>query len=334
MGRELEFLYVSSRIKALETKLLGKNAIDRLLEASGPEEALRALNDTDYGSDLADMENMYDFEKVLTKSLKRTFGTIQDSTKDVRFLRFFTLKNDYHNLKVVIKSEILGVEGKQYFSDLGEVNPQELQKLVSEDATALVPENLRKAYKIASEVYESTSDPQQVDLILDQMLYKELAELVENTGEEFLKEYFSSMVDLTNIKTLVRLIHMKADAKILERSLLSGGTLSKDFFMKLFNESIQGILEAFAWSPYQKVVEEGLSDWADTGSPAVYEKLADNYLLRLAKRGLYKPYGPEVVFGYLAARENEIKLLRIILVGKINGISSEMIKERLRDVYV
>ena len=34
------------------------------------------------------------------------------------------------------------------------------------------------------------------------------------------------------------------------------------------------------------------------------------------------------------AKENEIKLIRIIMVGKINGIEAGVIRERLRDNYV
>ncbi|HHW03928.1 MAG TPA: V-type ATP synthase subunit C [Thermoanaerobacterales bacterium] len=334
MGREMEFLYVSSRIKALETRLLGKSAIDRILEADGPEEALKVLSDTDYGADIAEMENIYDFEKVLEKSLKRTFKTIADSMKDYRFIRFFTLKNDYHNLKIIIKNKILGFEGKDYFSSLGEVQIEELQKLVSEDVTAAVPENMKVAYKRAVEIYEDTRDPQQIDLLVDRMLFEELARLVDDTGEEFLREYFTSWVDLTNIRTVIRLMHIKAETRVLERSLLPGGSIKKDVFVKLYGEPMQGVIDALAASPYHRVVEEGVSAWASNGSPAVFEKLSDDYLLKLARRGLYKPYGPETVVGYLAARENEVKLLRMILVGKINGISSEMIKERLRDVYV
>ncbi|MDI3481486.1 MAG: V/A-type H+/Na+-transporting ATPase subunit [Tepidanaerobacteraceae bacterium] len=334
MGRELEFLYVSSRIKALETALLGKSTIDRLLEAQGPEEALKVLSDTDYGADMAEMENVYDFEKVLEKSLKRTFKTISDSIKDSRFVRFFTLKNDYHNLKVIIKNKILGLEGQEYFSNLGEVPTDELKKLVLEDVTASVPESIKRAYQQAIQVYEETQDPQQIDFILDYMLFEELAELVEGTKENFFKEYFTAMVDLINIRTTLRLMQMKADFRILEKSFLPGGSIKKEILLKLSNEPVQNMIDAFASSPYGGVVEAGISSWINNGSPAVYEKLADDYLLNLARRGLYKPYGPETVVGYLAARENETKILRIILVGKINGISSEMIKERLRDVYV
>jgi len=45
-------------------------------------------------------------------------------------------------------------------------------------------------------------------------------------------------------------------------------------------------------------------------------------------------YGAEAIFSLLFAKELEIKNLRLILVGKVNGLSADFIKERLREVYV
>ena len=51
---------------------------------------------------------------------------------------------------------------------------------------------------------------------------------------------------------------------------------------------------------------------------------------------MYKrqPYGPEIIFAYVHAKEIEIKNLRIALVGRANGLSPDFIKERLRETYV
>jgi len=45
-------------------------------------------------------------------------------------------------------------------------------------------------------------------------------------------------------------------------------------------------------------------------------------------------FGPEPLFSYLVAKEMEIKILRIIMVSKMNNISPDAIRERLRDLYV
>ena len=40
------------------------------------------------------------------------------------------------------------------------------------------------------------------------------------------------------------------------------------------------------------------------------------------------------LLGYLIARENEIKTVRIILTGKQNGFSDDAVRERIREMYV
>lgn len=54
----------------------------------------------------------------------------------------------------------------------------------------------------------------------------------------------------------------------------------------------------------------------------------------MLRRGYISLLVLETVVGYLGAKENELKILRVLIVGKINGISQDMIRERLRDVYV
>lgn len=334
MAKDLDFLYASARIKVLETKLLGRTAIERILDADGPEETLKLLGDTDYGNDIAEMENIYDFEKVLVNSMARTIRTLKESFEEHEIIRFFTVKNDYHNLKVIVKGSILGIEVKEYFSPLGEVSPEEMLKYAEGDNTASIPDSLKEAFTKAMEAYESSQDPQQVDLVLDRALFKEMAAIVDKLKDDFLKEYFIAMVDLTNIKTMVRLKKMDAEGKTLENALLPGGSIEVEFFKEYFTRTSSDLIDALSYTPYQGVVEAGLNWWEENGGPSGFEKLIDNYLIGLARKGLYKSFGSETVIGYLAARENEMKILRIIMVGKINNISTDMVRERLRDVYV
>jgi V/A-type H+-transporting ATPase subunit C len=44
-------------------------------------------------------------------------------------------------------------------------------------------------------------------------------------------------------------------------------------------------------------------------------------------------FGPEPILAYLLAKELEGRLVRLIMVGKINNLPKETIKERLCDVY-
>ena len=59
------------------------------------------------------------------------------------------------------------------------------------------------------------------------------------------------------------------------------------------------------------------------------------FLTNLLKEKVQRmPYGPEIIFAYVHAKEIEIKNLRVCLVGRANGLSADFIKERLREIYV
>ena len=45
-------------------------------------------------------------------------------------------------------------------------------------------------------------------------------------------------------------------------------------------------------------------------------------------------FGSEVAVGYLAAEENAITTVRMVMTGLLSGIDPERLKERLRDTYV
>ena len=46
------------------------------------------------------------------------------------------------------------------------------------------------------------------------------------------------------------------------------------------------------------------------------------------------PFGAEAVIGYLVAKEIEFTAVRIIMSGRMAGISGDTIRERLREAYV
>ena len=45
-------------------------------------------------------------------------------------------------------------------------------------------------------------------------------------------------------------------------------------------------------------------------------------------------FGDSVLVAYAAAKENEITAARIIMSGRLGGVSTDSIRERLRDPYV
>ena len=52
------------------------------------------------------------------------------------------------------------------------------------------------------------------------------------------------------------------------------------------------------------------------------------------EKAKYKTLTPEPVVAYILAKETETKCVRIILTCKLHNIDTEIIKERVREVYV
>jgi V/A-type H+-transporting ATPase subunit C len=72
---------------------------------------------------------------------------------------------------------------------------------------------------------------------------------------------------------------------------------------------------------------EGGTSWA-------LERTMDNRLMDLARQGGNEIFTIGPVLGYLLAREAEAKAIRLIMVGKLNRLPQDKIRERLRDMYV
>lgn len=56
------------------------------------------------------------------------------------------------------------------------------------------------------------------------------------------------------------------------------------------------------------------------------------FIRRLNSDSRFISFGPEPIFAYLVAKEKEISVVRLILVGKLNNIPATKLRERLGDI--
>ena len=111
------------------------------------------------------------------------------------------------------------------------------------------------------------------------------------------------------------------------------GSLGEERFLRQFDETVENFAATLSNTPYAEVMAEGIRGWSEEHSLAAYERLSDNYLINYIKPAKYIVFGVEPLIGYLLAKEHEMKLIRIIMIGKLNDLSAEAIRERLRDTY-
>ena len=69
-------------------------------------------------------------------------------------------------------------------------------------------------------------------------------------------------------------------------------------------------------------------------SISAFEKWCDDFQIKSLKPQKWEPFTIGPLVAYILARQNEIKAVRMILSAKQNDLDIQMIKERLREMYV
>jgi len=336
--------YASGRLRVLETRLLNKASIGRLLEADSTQEVLRILSEGEYAIALSEISDPSDFEKALEIEMERAYALVDELSHDPDLTKIFRTKWDFHNLKVLLKSSYLkelSPKTDDILGKFGAVSIEDIKLAIEPDAEKKgnkLPDYLMTALVDAHSKYEASQDPQIIDIIIDNHLHNFLYDCAVKYKNPFLKGYFEAVADLNNIKNFMRIKNLGGSIKMLDTVLLSHGTLDKKLFLQQYEETIENfvgdlVATDLVKTPYVGLVAEAIRGWEEEHSLAIFEKLTDNYLINYTKPAQYIVFGVEPLIAYVLAKEHEIKLIRIIITGKINDLPIEIINERLRDTY-
>lgn len=328
--RDTDYLFLSARLRALEATLLSRARMERMLDAPTAEDAAKVLTECGYAElSRVDVDTV---NQMLTDARDSLMAELGEAALDPRMVDVFKVKYDYHNAKVLLKSEARGEDASRLMVEAGRIPAKALaDAFTAGDYAALSPQ-LGAALAEARELLNATKDPQQSDLLLDRAYFEELMELARETGSEFLLGYVRLVVDAANLRTCVRVLRMGKDSAFLRKVLFAGGEQDTERLAALADGT--GSLEdVFAFTRLAQAAELG-SKAVGGGPLTAFERACDNALAAYLVSAQQVPFGEQPLIAYLAARDNEQTAIRIILTGRLAGLPADLIRERLRDSYV
>lgn len=329
----MKFTQAVSRIWVLETRLLDKAKVERMIEANSASEVLRILNETEYSNVSSKVKRPEDYEDILSAELKRVYDLVYEISPIKDVVKIMSLKYDYHNAKVLLKEKVLGKDLSSMLIKLGNLDLHEVKRKIDSDNLKSLNGTLGKGIQEAMKAFEETKDPQKIDIIIDKYMYKELVELNKSLNYKFIDNLVKAMIDSTNIRTLLRIKKQNKGRDFAQEVIVDGGAIDSGKLISLLNESPENIMSKLQSTIYSELIKEGFEGYITTESASLLEKLSDNYIMELMKDSKLVTFGPEKLLSYIYAKETEIKVIRIIMVGKLNNIAEEVIRERLRDIY-
>ena len=230
----LDFAKSVSRIRAIETKLLDKTKIERMKDASSTEEVLRILGETDYAAVASKIKKPEDYEMVLSEELKNLYQLMYEITPEKKIIYLFSLRYEYHNIKVILKEKFSGKSFNNMIIDVGAIPAMKLSDYIKNDDYRDLDPLLREAIENAGSDYQETKDSQRIDLILDKYLYKDMLKRAVDLKNDFLINYIKISIDLINIKTFLRVLRQKKGRDFLKEACLIG-TATTVIYFSIFN---------------------------------------------------------------------------------------------------
>lgn len=324
MAKKKDYTFAVARVRSRENFLLNDSDISALISAKDYNECVNMLSDKGWNTDaIAD-----DYEKILDYQEKSLWEFINELSSDMSEFNVFLWQKDFHNLKASIKAVVNSANINGIFVDGGTLEAETIYKAVKDKNYNALPEHLAKYTPEAIKLLLQTRDGQLCDVYLDKALLDEINTLAEKSPYDTIKLYVNTLTAIADIKTAVRCCKTGKTYDFTLSALSSCKYLDIEQLTRVSAMGFEEICNYILTTDYAMAVDELKK------SSSAFEVWCDNRLIENMKPQKYEPFSIGAVVGYIIARENEIKTIRIILAGKQNNLDVEILKERLRIMYV
>lgn len=319
-----------TNVRTLENKMLDRTKLEALIQVGSFSDAIRLLQQSVYAPYVYDSS----YESGLKTYLEKFYNELYKIVPVKDIVDVLAIRYDGHNLKAALKGKFSSRSFENLLIDAGTIPASSIVAMVRDESYRDLPKVLKVAVEKATSDFKNNKDPQGLDITLDKAMYAYMLEKAQSSGYSYMTDVVKLLIDITNIKSFIRINIQDRGREFFSRVAIPGGNLDLDIMASSIGEAIENFPSRIYHTDYYGWVNEAVEEYHKTGNIGCIEKSADDYLMKVMKRAKLISFGPEPIVSYIYAVENEVRLVRIILTGKMNELSSELLRERLRDVYV
>ena len=301
-------------VRAMENSLISKSDLERLINAKNIDEI-----------------HLIQSQKCISlqnNALDEVWNMLNEYAPECKELEILLYKNDFHNLKAVLKALISNREPSDYYISPSNVELKALVDSLNNRDYSELPIYMQKTAADAYELLTNSLDGQLSDSLIDKSAIQAMQKSADDFGSDFMKKYSCLIAVCADIKTTYRCIMQKKSRQFMDTALSGSDKLDKNLLINSASEGIEAFFAFLETTPYSEAATM-LKE-----SPAKFEKWCDDIIIELAESARTMAFGAEPLAAYYIARETEQKNLRILSVCKEFGADKKTITERMRKLYV
>jgi len=344
-GDDWRYAFETAQVRALETQMLSAATLLDMANAENFDQAADLLAAGEYALPHGS-KNFTEVENILRLRRSAVRKLFERLMIDKSIVELFRTRDDFANLRLALRRTLTEKPlGTDYSSD-GNVSPEIFEEVFEQETAAggegsrrlpkhgcfgsencePLPDYIHRAIEQAVLAYYQDKDIRRIDYAIDQFQAQYNLTAARRLKSLFLLGLFRIQIDLTNIRTLLRLKFTESEY---QNVFLEGGYVKFDRLKDGLELGYESVGQLFFATPYYQLIETGTDYMASDKSFLKLEQQCEDYLAGFLKATIQITAGPQPVIAYLLMKENEIRTVRLILTAKKNSLDTRLILDRI-----
>ena len=255
--KDTDYTYAVAYIRTLENKMLTAGTLEAILNSESYEDAVKLIHDSGFSKNGSDSDSV---DGLIKKELEYAWSEAREVCPEGAPLDVLLYKNDFHNLKTVLKAVITDTAWENLIIKPCITDPQAICDAIKNTDFSELPEFMSEACERAYKIITETHDGQKAEVYADRKCLEEMKKRADKEKNEFLTGWVDLNIVIANMKIAARAVGR-----------------SKDFISSAMVKNED--------SHYERLTEAALSSFdsvcdavASIGYPEAAEKLRGTYL--------------------------------------------------------
>jgi V/A-type H+-transporting ATPase subunit C len=303
--------------------------MDRIAASASLSEALKLLTDIGWG----EASDRRAFEDLAVRKVAAACAFTRAVTPEPRITDCYLLKYDIANLKIIIKSHVLGIDART-LSACGVYSRDMLKDAVTRGDFRRFPKVLRNTLYALRSGNTAQLDPLRIDAELDKALFALIFSKLRAAREAVVTRYFTEYAEFTNLMIALRCRAMGRGVQCAEGMFVPGGAISQPS-LGFIAGGLDSPAKHIGGKPYYPALRKGIDDFTRGNGLALLECEIGGRLLSIIRTHRHDIDSVLPLIWYLLSCEREASLLRLIISAKATHICvSRLVNARMCASYV